>query len=144
MNTRAQCPLCTNDYATRNSLKRHLISTLHAKFDYRSDTVRILEGAELEQGLTALRRIQAHGSRNIPSSKISKISKVSTVKTSRSRREQSSTSAAEPTSSAAVLRVATHSSRHYTKQSVTTLAAIVARTGEEFGCCAVGHSVCYD
>ena len=43
MNTRAQCPLCTNDYATRNSLKRHLISAHHAKFDYRSDTVRILE-----------------------------------------------------------------------------------------------------
>ena len=56
--SRVNCSECGKDYANRKSLKKHLVGVHKAKFNYRSDTIRVLQGTELQTAEKALRRRQ--------------------------------------------------------------------------------------
>ena len=64
MSSRVTCPMCTKDYADRKGLKKHLIGVHQSKFDVGTNSIRKLEGEELNNAIRTLRRMQSH--RKIP------------------------------------------------------------------------------
>ena len=60
MSSRVICPMCPKDYADQKGFKKHLIGVHQLKFDVASNSIRKLEGEELNEAIRTLRHMQSH------------------------------------------------------------------------------------